>query len=151
MADPTRDVGDFQFGFILCRAGTKKNGDHFTHEELAVRCMTAINKKIDLKHSQVFMDIVGGILAADYVEDDTAGRIDCVGKLYVLESLHAQLAYKLIRKGIIIQVPMECDYEEGECPICGGRVTSKNDYCIHQRKYKGDMFQGKPVFEILTA
>ncbi len=44
---------------------------------------------------------------------------------------------------------MECDYEEGECSICGKRVQSKNDYCIHLRKYKGGAFQGKPVFEIL--
>jgi len=67
----------------------------------------------------------------------------------VSDSPHAQLAYKLIRKGIITQVSMECDYEEGECSICGRRVTSKNDYCIHLRKYKGGTFQGKPVFEIL--
>ena len=148
-ADPARDAGDPQFGFILCRAGTNKNGDHFTPEELAARYMTAVNKKIDLKHSQDFTDIVGGIVAADYVEDDSGGRIECVGELYVSDSPHAQLAYKLIRKGIITQVSMECDYEEGECSICGRRVTSKNDYCIHLRKYKGGTFQGKPVFEIL--
>jgi adenine-specific DNA-methyltransferase len=44
---------------------------------------------------------------------------------------------------------MECDYEEGECSICGKRVQSKNDYCIHLRKHKGGAFQGKPVYEIL--
>jgi len=147
--DLAKDAGDPQFTFILCRAGTNKNGDHFTPEELAARYMTAVNKKIDLKHSQDFTDIVGGIVAADYVEDDSGGRIECVGELYVSDSPHAQLAYKLIRKGIITQVSMECDYEEGECSICGRRVTSKNDYCIHLRKYKGGTFQGKPVFEIL--
>lgn len=148
-ADPARDAGDPQFGFILCRAGANKNGDHFTPEELAARYMTAVNKKIDLKHSQDFTDIVGGIVAADYVEDDSGGRVECVGELYVSDSPHAQLAYKLIRKGIITQVSMECDYEEGECSVCGRRVTSKNDYCIHLRKHKGGTFQGKPVFEIL--
>jgi adenine-specific DNA-methyltransferase len=59
------------------------------------------------------------------------------------------LAYKLIRKGIVTQVSMECDYEEGECSICGKRVQSKDDYCIHLRKHKAGEFQGKPVYEIL--
>jgi adenine-specific DNA-methyltransferase len=111
--------------------------------------MTAINKKIDLKHSQDFTDIVGGIVGADYVEDESGGRIECAGELYVSDSPHAQLAYKLIRKGIISQVSMECDYEEGECSICGKRVVSKSDYCVHLRKNKGGELQGQPVYEIL--
>jgi adenine-specific DNA-methyltransferase len=142
-------AGDPQFTFILCRAGTNKNGDHFTPDELAARYMTAINKKIDLKHSQDFTDIVGGIVGADYVEDESGGRIECAGELYVSDSPHAQLAYKLIRKGIISQVSMECDYEEGECSICGKRVVSKSDYCVHLRKNKGGELQGQPVYEIL--
>lgn len=44
---------------------------------------------------------------------------------------------------------MECDYETGECSICGKTVTSKDDYCVHLRKFKGADYQGKPVFEIL--
>jgi chitodextrinase len=44
---------------------------------------------------------------------------------------------------------MECDYEAGECSICGKTVSSKNDYCTHLRKFKGGEYQGKPVFEIL--
>jgi adenine-specific DNA-methyltransferase len=147
--DFVKDDGDPQFTFVLCRAGTNKNGDHFTPDELAARYMTAVNKKIDLKHSQEFTDIVGGIVSADFIEDENGGRIECVGELFVSDSLHAQLAYKLIRKGIVTQVSMECDYEEGECSICGKRVNSKNDYCIHLRKYKGGEFQGKPVYEIL--
>nr|MCL4500204.1 DNA methyltransferase [Chloroflexota bacterium] len=59
------------------------------------------------------------------------------------------LAYKLMKRGIISQVSMECDYENGECSICGKIVASKNDYCVHLRKYKGAEYQGKPVFEIL--
>lgn len=54
--------GDPQFTFTLCRVGTNKNGDHFTAEELAGRYPTAVNKKIDLQHSQEFSDIVGGDL-----------------------------------------------------------------------------------------
>jgi adenine-specific DNA-methyltransferase len=111
--------------------------------------MTAVNKKIDLKHSQDFTDIVGGIVGADYVEDESGGRIECAGELYVSDSPHAQLAYKLIRKGIISQVSMECDYEEGECSVCGKRVASKSDYCVHLRKNKGSELQGQPVYEIL--
>ena len=147
--DRARNGGDPQFSFVLCRSGTNKNGDHFTPEELAARYQTAIHKKIDLKHSQDFTDIVGSIVAADFVEETGGGRIECTGELYVGDSPHAQLAYKLIRKGIITQVSMECDYEEGECSICAKQVASKDDYCLHLRKNKGGTFQGQPVFEIL--
>lgn len=147
--DINPNAGDPQFSFIMCRAGTNKNGDHFTPEELSTRCTTAINKKIDLKHSQDLTDIVGGIVNSEFVEDETGSRVECVGELYVADTPTAALAYKLMKKGIISQVSMECDYEAGECSICGKTVTSKNDYCTHLRKYKGGEYQGKPVFEIL--
>jgi adenine-specific DNA-methyltransferase len=142
-------TADPQFTFTLCRVGTNRNGDHFTAEELSGRCATAVNKKIDLQHSQEFSDIVGGIVSADYVEDGSGGRVECVGELYTGESEQARLAHKLIRKGIISQVSMECDYAEGECSVCGKRVKSKADYCVHLAKHKGAELQGKPVFEIL--
>lgn len=147
--DLNPNAGDPQFSFVMCRAGTNKNGDHFTPDELATRCTTAINKKIDLKHSQDLTDIVGGIVNAEFVEDDTGGRVECVGELYVEDAPTAALAHKLMKKGIIAQVSMECDYEAGECSICGKTVSSKNDYCTHLRKYKGAEYQGKPVFEVL--
>lgn len=147
--DINPNAGDPQFSFIMCRAGTNKNGDHFTPDELAARYTTAINKKIDLKHSQDLTDIVGGIMAAEFVEDEIGGRVECVGELYTADTPTAALAYKLMKRGIISQVSMECDYESGKCSICGKAVTNKNDYCIHLRKYKGDEYQGKPVFEIL--
>jgi len=142
-------MGDPQFTFVLCRAGTNRNGDHFLAEELTTRYMTAINKKIDLKHSQDFTDIVGGISGADYVEDSQSQRIECVGELYSRDSANAQLAYKLMKRGIITHVSMECDYEQGECSICGKLVASKDQYCTHLRKFKGGEIQGKPVYEIL--
>ncbi|MCL5103117.1 MAG: DNA adenine methylase [Armatimonadetes bacterium] len=147
--DINANAGDPQFGFIMCRAGTNKNGDHFTPDEIAARYTTAINKKIDLKHSQDLTDIVGGIINSEFVEDETGGRVECVGELYVVDTPTAALAYKLMKKGIISQVSMECDYESGECSICGKMVTNKNDYCVHLRKFKGAEYQGKPVFEIL--
>ena len=142
-------TGDPQFTFILCRTGTNRNGDHFTAEELNQRHMTAINKKVDLQHSQDFGDIVGGIVAADYQEDEVGGRIECVGELYAADTPNAQLAYKLMKRGIITQVSMECDYEEGECSVCHKRFKSKADYCTHLRKFKGRDLSGKPVYEIL--
>lgn len=142
-------AGDPQFTFILCRAGTNRNGDHFTPEELSQRHMTAINKKVDLQHSQEFGDIVGGIVAADYLEDENGGRVECVGELYAADTPNAQLAYKLMKRGIITQVSMECDYEEGECSICHKRFKSKADYCTHLRKFKGRELSGTPVYEIL--
>lgn len=147
--DLNPNAGDPQFSFIMCRAGTNRNGDHFTPDELAARYSTAINKKIDLKHSQDLTDIVGGIVNSDFVEDETGGRVECVGELYTKDTPTAALAYKLMKRGIISQVSMECDYETGECSICGKTVSNKNDYCVHLRKYKGGEYQGKPVFEIL--
>ena len=147
--DLNPNAGDPQFSFIMCRAGTNKNGDHFTPDELSTRYSTAINKKIDLKHSQDLTDIVGGIINAEFVEDETGGRVECVGELYTADTPTAALAYKLMKRGIIAQVSMECDYEAGECSICGKTVSSKNDYCTHLRKFKGGEYQGKPVFEIL--
>lgn len=142
-------AGDPQFSFVLCRTGTSKNGDHFTAEELSGRHMTAVNKKVDLQHSQEFNDIVGGIVAADYLEDDNGGRVECVGELYVHDTPAARLAYKLMKRGIISQVSMECDYQEGECSVCHKRFQNKADYCTHLRKFKGRDFNGQPVFEIL--
>jgi adenine-specific DNA-methyltransferase len=147
--DLNPNAGDPQFGFVMCRAGTNRNGDHFTPDELAARYTTAINKKIDLKHSQDLTDIVGGIVNSEFIEDETGGRVECVGELYVKDTPTAALAYKLMKRGIISQVSMECDYETGECSICSKTVASKNDYCVHLRKYKGAEYQGKPVFEIL--
>ncbi len=141
--------GDPQFTFILCRTGTNRNGDHFTAEELAGRHMTVVNKKVDLQHSQEFSDIVGGIVAADYLEDENGGRVECIGELYTSDTPNAQLAYKLMKRGIITQVSMECDYEEGECSICNKRFKNKTDYCTHLRKFKGRELNGKQVFEIL--
>lgn len=74
--DLNPNAGDPQFAFIMCRAGTNKNGDHFTPDELATRYTTAINKKIDLKHSQDLTDIVGGIVSSEFVEDETGGRVE---------------------------------------------------------------------------
>ena len=142
-------AGDPQFSFVLCRTGTNKNGDHFTAEELSGRHMTAVNKKVDLQHSQEFNDIVGGIVAADYLEDDNGGRVECVGELYVHDTPAARLAYKLMKRGIISQVSMECDYQEGECSVCHKRFQNKADYCTHLRKFKSRDFNGQPVFEIL--
>lgn len=145
----TTSGGDPQFSFILCRTGTNRNGDHFTAEELSSRHLTVINKKVDLQHSQDFSDIVGGIIAADFLEDEKGGRVECIGELYIRDSQQAQLAYKLMKRGIIAQVSMECDYAEGECSICGKRFQNKADYCTHLRKFKGSELDGKPVFEIL--
>jgi adenine-specific DNA-methyltransferase len=111
--------------------------------------MSAVNKKIDLKHSQDFTDIVGGISGADYIEDAQSQRVECVGELYSRDSGNAQLAYKLMKRGIITHVSMECDYEQGECSVCGKLVASKDQYCTHLRKFKGGEIQGKPVYEIL--
>ncbi len=144
--DPPSDP---QFRCILCREGTNRNGDHFTRDELSQRYLTAINKKVDLQHGQEFDDIVGGIVDSDYLEDGQGGRVEVVGELYLNESKHGPLAYKMMKKGLVSQVSMECDYAEGECSICRQRVKSKKDYCVHLAKYKGRMFEGKPVFEIL--
>ena len=140
--------GDPQFSFILTHAGTNANGDHFLASELKTKHETVVEKKIDLKHSQDITDIVGGVISSEYKEEN-GGIVECTGELYVQDNPHAQLAYKLLKKGIIKQVSMECDYEEGECSICGRRVKSRGDDCVHLKKYKGQEYKGKKVYEVL--
>ncbi|MDP8237884.1 MAG: hypothetical protein P9X24_02230, partial [Candidatus Hatepunaea meridiana] len=140
--------GDQRFTFILAHAGTNLNGDHFSVDELKNNYESAVNTKIDLKHSQDLTDIVGGVADARFLESD-GGYIECDGELYTEDNPFARLAYKLIRKGIVKQVSMECDYEEGECSVCGKHIKSKNNYCLHLKKYKGRQYQGQKVYEIL--
>ncbi len=109
----------------------------------------------DLFYGQVVLTsarwfvIVGGVIASDFVQEGEKAWVECVGELYTNDNINARLAYKLIKKGIINQVSMECDYEEGECSICGKRVRTKADYCLHLKKFKGGEFKGQPVYEIL--
>lgn len=140
--------GDKTFRFVLTHAGTNKNGDHFTPEELKQAASTAIGRKIDLAHSQDFHDIVGAIVGSEYIDDATP-RVECVGELYTAESESARLAYKLMKRSVVAHVSMECDYEEGECSVCGKRIKSRAEYCVHLKNSKGADFRGKPVYEIL--
>lgn len=140
---------DKRFKFVLTHVGSNRNGDHFTPEELRAAAKTAVGKKIDLSHSQEFRDIVGGIVEAKFVEDGDNSRVECVGELFTEESEPARLAYKLMKRSIVGHVSMECDYQEGECSVCGKKVKSKADYCVHLKNYKGRKYQGKQVYEIL--
>ena len=149
IAQAQTDEGDKRFSFVLTHVGTNKNGDHFTEEECRKAYQTVIGTKIDVAHSQDFRDIVGGVVSSEYVEDGEQSRIECVGELYTGVTEAARQAYALVRKGIIRQVSMECDYAEGECSICGKKVKSKAEYCVHLKNYKGGSYQGKPCFEIL--
>jgi len=71
--------GDPQFKFILAHMGTNTNGDHFTKNELIKNHATIVNRKIDLKHSQDLMDIVGGVIKSEFIEDES--HVRCVGEL----------------------------------------------------------------------
>ncbi|MCC6156707.1 MAG: DNA methyltransferase, partial [Deltaproteobacteria bacterium] len=149
IAQAQTDEGDKRFSFILTHAGTNKNGDHFTEEECRKAYQSVVGTKIDVAHSQDFRDIVGGVVSSEYVEDGEQSRIECVGEIYTGVTEAARQAYALVRKGIIRQVSMECDYAEGECSICGKKVKSKAEYCVHLKNYKGGAYQNKPCFEIL--
>jgi len=142
-------AGDKRFKFVLTHVGTNRNGDHFTADELQPAADTAVGRKIDLSHSQEFRDIVGGIVEAKFVEDGDNSRVECVGELFTEDSEPARLAYKLMKRGIVGHVSMECDYQEGECSVCGKKVKSKAEYCTHLKNYKGRKWRGQPVFEIL--
>lgn len=140
---------DKRFSFILTYVGTNANGDHFTPDELRKAAVSAIGKKIDLSHAQEIRDIVGAIVESKYVEDGDASRVECVGELFTGDSESARLAYKLMKRGIVANVSMECAYAEGECSFCGSKHTSRANYCVHLRNYKAASYHDKPVFEIL--
>ena len=148
IAEASEDKKDPTFDFILTHAGANKNGDYFSPEELKANHGTAVNSKIDFQHSQDLTDIVGGVVDSKYMEAED-GYVECSGALFVHDSPAAKLAYKLIKKRIISQVSMECEYAEGECSICGKRFKSKSDYCIHLSKYKGREFKGELVYQKL--
>ena len=140
---------DKKFEFILTHAGTNRNGDHFTKDELKKNGATAVGKKVDLSHDQAIAEIVGKITEAKYVEDDDNSRVECSGVIYTAESPNGAFAYRLMKEKLIANVSMECDYQQGECSICKKMVKSKAEYCTHLRNYKGKAFQGKPCYEIL--
>jgi len=148
VAEEVLPTGDKRFTFILVHGGANRNGDFFTVEELRSNYRSAVGTKVDLKHSQDLTDIVGGVVDSRFFESDD-GYIECDGELYTSVNPNSQLAYKLMTKGIVRQVSMECDYEEGECTVCHRRFKSKVDYCSHLKNYKGREYQGKPVYEIL--
>lgn len=140
---------DKKFEFILTHAGTNRNGDHFTKDELKKNGATAVGKKVDLSHDQSIAEIVGKITEAKYVEDGDSSRVECEGVIYTAESPNGAFAYRLMKEKLIANVSMECDYQQGECSICKKMVKSKAEYCTHLRNYKGKAFQGKPCYEIL--
>ena len=140
---------DKRFRFILTHVGTNANGDHFTPDELRDAAKTAVGKKIDLSHAQEIRDIVGGIIEAKFVAAGDLSRVECVGELFVEESESARLAYKLMTREIVGHVSMECDYQEGECSVCGKKIKSRAEYCTHLKNYKGREYKGQLVYEIL--
>ena len=140
--------GDHAIKFILCHAGTNKNGDHFTAAELKKVAATAAGVKINLKHGQKAQDIVGKTETAAF-EDKDGGRVVCEGKLFTGGDELAAKARKLIHEKLITKVSMECSYAEGECSICGHRHASHADRCDHLKNHKGQRLEGRDVFEIL--
>lgn len=141
--------GDPTIRFVLCHEGQNRNGDFFTPEELQSKAPTAVNKKIDVQHAQDMDKIVGGILTSDYIDDQAGKRIECVGEIYTSVSNDAALAYRLMKRGVVKQVSMECTFREGECSICGKKFTERTALCAHLKNFKGGEFKGKPVYEIL--
>ncbi|MDP2361951.1 MAG: DNA adenine methylase [bacterium] len=139
---------DHEIAFVLCHAGTNKNADHFTVEELKKAAPTAAGVKIDLKHGQKAQDIVGKTESAAF-EEAEGGRVVCAGKLFTGSDELAAKARKLIHEELITKVSMECSYVKGECSICGHTHTTAADRCEHLKKQKGQKVEGKDCFEIL--
>ena len=148
IAEEQRQDKDHEIKFILCHAGTNRNGDHFTVDELKKAAKSAVGVKINLKHGQKAQDIVGKIETAVY-EDVDGGRVVCVGKLFTSSDELAAKARKLIQEDIITKVSMECSYQEGECSICGHRHRSFKERCEHLQESKGGTIGGKRVYEIM--
>jgi adenine-specific DNA-methyltransferase len=139
---------DHEIAFVLCHAGTNKNGDHFTVEELKAAAPSAAGTKINLKHGQKAQDIVGKTESAVF-EETEGGRVVCAGKLFTGSDELAAKARKLIHEELITKVSMECSYAKGECSICGHTHVAVADRCEHLKKSKGQQLGGKDVFEIL--
>ncbi len=144
------EEGDHAIKFILCHAGTNKNGDHFTADELKKAVKSAAGVKINLKHGQQAQDIVGKTEKASF-EDTDGGRIVCAGRLFTKEDELAAKARRLIKENIITKVSMECSYTEGECSVCGETYKNFDERCEHLKESKGGTVDGKEVYAILKG
>ncbi|MFA7331998.1 MAG: DNA adenine methylase [Candidatus Delongbacteria bacterium] len=149
VAEEAKEGGeDHEIAFVLCHAGTNKNSDHFSVEELKAAAPSAAGVKINLKHGQKAQDIVGKTESAAF-EDVDSGRVVCAGKLFTGSDDLAAKARKLIHEELITKVSMECAYEKGECSVCGHTFAAAADRCEHLKKQKGQKVEGKDCFEIL--
>ncbi|MFA7329788.1 MAG: DNA adenine methylase [Candidatus Delongbacteria bacterium] len=149
VAEDAKEGGeDHEIAFVLCHAGTNKNSDHFTVDELKKAAASAAGVKINLKHGQKAQDIVGKTESAAF-EDVEGGRVVCGGKLFTGSDELAVKARKLIHEELITKVSMECSYQKGECSICGHTFTNAAERCEHLKKQKGQKVEGKDCYEIL--
>lgn len=149
VAEDAKEGGeDHEIAFVLCHAGTNRNGDHFTVDELTKAAASAAGVKINLKHGQKAQDIVGKTESAAF-EDVDGGRVVCGGKLFTGSDELAAKARKLIHEDLITKVSMECSYQKGECSVCGHTFTDAADRCEHLKKQKGQKVDGEDCFEIL--
>ena len=111
--------------------------------------MTAINKKIDLQHSQEFSDIVGGIVASDYLEDETGGRVECVGELYVRETGGAPGLQADEATGSSARSRWSATTRRASARSAASASRARTNTARTCASSRGGEFGGKPVFEIL--
>jgi len=142
---------DPQFSFVLTHAEANKNGDYFPDAELREHGATITGRKIDMDHSEGIPAIVGAVIAQEYIPETEAEKshLLCRGELYVNETEHAKLAYKLMQKQVIKHVSMECEAEAVECSICRSKSANKLNACQHIRESRRGNWRGQECFSIL--
>lgn len=139
------------FEFTLCHEGVNLNGDYFPREELEKAAQTIIGKRVDVEHKKGVFDVIGDVTSAEFIVDPIRqeARVDCVGRLITDASEEARHIWGLMKIGQIRHCSMECEYDRGECSICGKTYASLTERCLHLKFYKGRFFEDEAVYDIL--
>lgn len=158
MAMPKINPDDFLFCRVrACSADEpNRNGDAFPYDELKRSYHTFIGKGVYQDHNTGSIDNMRGIiLDAVWREADEAvdGGKAWVELLLAVDKSYVDLCRK-IKNGSLTDVSMGCTVKYGECSVCGNicRGETNNwgeiiDMCDHIRFHKGEVYNGKRVYE----
>lgn len=132
--------GKRRFLATLCHVGQNLNGHLLTEDEArkAVEAFTKApirmtkGKVLDPSdaHPETAEEIIGRMIAVEYVPEPGGGRIDFIGEVYDTTAF-AKHAHEIISDGFYAFDSWESDYAEGECTVCHHRFADPADICRH--------------------
>ena len=127
----------------ICR-GANDNGDFFSHEELLDKYKTFIGKAVFVDHNNENVENARGIiLDSAYVSENRY----FVELLMAIDRVSFPSLARSIQLGYMTDVSMGCRCGYSLCSICKNKAVTEEDFCEYIAKYKGQKYNGFPVFE----